>query len=173
MRLHQQLNERAEEILALFEQGELGEVELIQRLRDETRSNIFFKFFIERLLRIAYEQHKVVASKGLLKHYLLSEVREDTSFSFVGFQPKSQDALEIDGPNKIKKGLFFKIIEQLGLERTTHAYTAYLLLHADEFDGEEYLQPDDKQYKNLNTVVETLFEEFDEKLGSEAKIITF
>lgn len=163
MTILKQIKEWANAFLEKIEKEEIREEELIKliRIEEENQSSLLFYFLLEILLKVAYENKKIIISKGLLKYYLKSKFKESKDYLFYG-EIKSCEVEELDNGLMLNKGLFIKIIDQLGLKESKMAYIKYLIAKDEEF--RDMLNNEEKiKYGKLDAIIELLFEEIDSK----------
>lgn len=167
MTLSRVMNNELTKLFHEFKDSDMTDIELIKRLRKEEdeKSSLLFYIFLERLLKIAYEEGFVIVSKGLLKQYFKSHLKEEKSQAYYGSADDKKDIIEIRDGIEVKKDLFIKMLEALSLTKTMEAYVSCLVENIND-DDKDRIECDGKE-----EIIELMFNEFDEKLSHKPKII--
>lgn len=165
------------ELLEKFKSGSLTDIELIESIRKEANGSSFlFSFLLEKFLEKAYSKRYIMLSKGLLKYYLKLDKKENPDYIFVGGNvgDGSIEVIKTAGGIVVQKGLFIKIIEKLKLNETLNSYIKYLIINEEEINEDKYLTIDEiKKYSKIDKVIDILFKEFDKKIDSKKRFISF
>lgn len=167
--LYSFINQWVEQLIKYVCSHRLSDKELISKIREfeEHKSSVLFYYLVERLIAAAFDNGIVIASKALLKYYLESNIKELEDSIYYGEECEGCEVLQ-EGII-LKKGLFLKVIECLGLTKTKDAYIKHLIANDEEFA--HLLTEKDKKYKDLDLVKQVLFEEFEEESLAGVKCI--
>jgi hypothetical protein len=167
-------------VLGLFEEyksSSMSDIQLLESLRREADGSSFlFSFLLEKFLEISYSNRSIALSKGLLKYYLKSEFKEYPDYIFIGgnVDDKNTEIIKTTDGIVIQKGLFIKIIEKLKLNETLNSYIKYLIINEREINEDKYLTNDEiKKYSKIDNVINMVFKEFDKKIESKKRLISF
>jgi hypothetical protein len=172
MTIIDEIDKKLNSYINRLETSNISDVDLITAFRNEedNQSSILFNFLIERFLLLLNKQNKVIASRGILKYYLNFENKEHYDNIFFGDLKENLE--DIGGGLVLNKGLFIRIIESLGLNKTKKAYISYLINQDEEIQANVHDYPYDKAIMDTSDVLDVMFSEFDEKLkDKEGKII--
>lgn len=177
MNIRQYTDKRIIGLFNKFKDSAMTPTELVESLRKEAdRSTFLFSFLLERLLVIVFSRGYIILSKGMLKNYLSSDCKEFSDYIYIGGTADDEDENIIKAAHGIviKKGMFIRIIQKLNLNETLNAYIKFLLIHEEEINESLYLSKKEiKKYSNINSVIETLYKEFDKKVTLGKKLINF
>lgn len=145
------------------------DIELTERLRKESKgSSVLFYFLIEHLFVLAYGKNILILSKGLLKYYLKSEVKDYHAFVLVG-RVKNEYTISWADTD-----MFVYVLRELKMEKTIDAYGRYLSFkHPEEADPEFFRRSNVKKFKDIEAVVHVFLKEFDSIVPADKRYMRF
>jgi hypothetical protein len=164
------IKETLNTILDNYIEGKIkDDTELTELLREESKgSSVLFYLLIEKMFELAFGRNIVILSKGLLKYYFKSEVKENDAFVFVG---RANNEYVISWADKT---LIVNILEKLKMEKTIDAYGHYVSFrHPEETNPDFFRQPDVKKFKDIESVIHVFLKEFDSVVPIDKRYIKF
>ncbi len=165
MTLHDQLERESEALVESYLSTGMEDVELLQAERRQSGSSkLLFSLLLEGIYLAAERRGLALTSKGLLKHYLKSEYKEQEDLVYFGGSTDEQDPRVIKAGRSIefRKGIALRTLEALGWSRTLNAYIKHLMIEEREIAEEQHMASEEiRQFRDIDGVIDILFKEED------------